>query len=239
MGLTRSAMSCVVAIVAALIALPASATTVPVASLVTAYTYDAPIYDSPGNDSVQERGPPKVTVAHTTYDAVDSLSHGALTRPEAPPTPSISDCLRAEAVAQGVRTTPTTGGPAALVNGHLSRVHLSGVAAKTGDDVFSAGKYLKDSWYKNTFPNRTSLEAGGVRTRPDLFVELPCGARCFLEVKTGPGAGLTRNQATGFPSIRSSGAVPRGANAAAAGLTPGVPMGPTPVWIVRPPWPLW
>lgn len=83
-----------------------------------------------------------------------------------------------------------------------------------------------------------TVEAGGVRTRPDLFVELPCGTKCFIEVKTGPSAGLTPNQATGFPAIRSSGAIPRGRNAAAAGLTPGVPMGPTPVWTVWQPWPL-
>ncbi len=83
-----------------------------------------------------------------------------------------------------------------------------------------------------------TVEAGGVRTRPDLFVETPCGVRCFVEVKTGPTAGLTPNQTTAFPEIISSGGVPRGANAAAAGLPPGQPIGPTPVWVVHQPWPL-
>src|SRR5262249_58702944 len=74
-----------------------------------------------------------------------------------------------------------------------------------------------------------SLDVNGVRTRPDLFVELPNGQRVFLEVKTGPSAGLTPNQTTGFPGVWSGGAVPAGPNAAAAGLTPGVPPGPPPV----------
>jgi hypothetical protein len=77
-----------------------------------------------------------------------------------------------------------------------------------------------------------TVEAGGVRTRPDLYVELPCGTRCFVEVKNGPSAGLTPNQRVAFPVIQSAGGVPVGANAAAAGLTPGVPIGPAPVWVV-------
>ncbi|MGH3937264.1 MAG: hypothetical protein ACRDTG_01300, partial [Pseudonocardiaceae bacterium] len=83
-----------------------------------------------------------------------------------------------------------------------------------------------------------TIEAGGVRTRPDLFVELPSGQPAFLEVKTGPSAGLTPNQTTAFPQIAAQGGVPRGANAAAAGLTPGTAIGPTPVWVVHQPWPL-
>jgi hypothetical protein len=83
-----------------------------------------------------------------------------------------------------------------------------------------------------------TLEAGGVRTRPDLFVQLPNGQQVFLEIKTGASARWTPNQAAAFPQIWTQGAIPRGANAAAAGLTPGVPIGPTPVWTVHYPWPL-
>lgn len=83
-----------------------------------------------------------------------------------------------------------------------------------------------------------TVVADGVRTRPDLLVELPCGSRCFVEVKIGPGAALTSNQSSAFLVIRSTGTVTVGGNAAAAGLTPGVPIGPTPVWVVRQPWPL-
>jgi hypothetical protein len=83
-----------------------------------------------------------------------------------------------------------------------------------------------------------TVESGGVRTRPDLFVELPSGQQAFIEVKTGASAGLTPNQSAAFPSIISGGFTPFGGNAAAAGLTPGMPYGPIPVWVVRQPWPL-
>jgi hypothetical protein len=85
---------------------------------------------------------------------------------------------------------------------------------------------------------KVTLDVNGVRTRPDLFAELPNGQQAFVEVKTGAGAALTPNQAAGFPGIWAGGAVPAGANAVAAGLEPGVALGPTPVWVVRQPWPL-
>ncbi len=77
-----------------------------------------------------------------------------------------------------------------------------------------------------------TVEANGVRTRPDLFVETACGVQCFVEVKTGPYARLTKNQTAAFPAIQSQGFIPRGANAAAAGLTPGAAYGPMPVYTV-------
>jgi len=78
-----------------------------------------------------------------------------------------------------------------------------------------------------------SLRAGGVRTRPDQLVRNADGSIEFVEVKNGPNAGLTRNKATAFPAIRARGAVPFGANAASTGvLTPGTPIGPTPVRVI-------
>jgi RHS repeat-associated protein len=78
-----------------------------------------------------------------------------------------------------------------------------------------------------------TLDAGGVRTRPDLFVQNADGSYSFVEVKTGPNAALTPNQTIGFPAIEAGGAVPAGANAAETGvLTPGVPRGPTPVRVI-------
>jgi RHS repeat-associated protein len=76
-----------------------------------------------------------------------------------------------------------------------------------------------------------TLEAGAVRTRPDLLVRTADGDLAFVEVKNGPSAALTRNQAAGFPVIEMGGAIPRGANAAAAGLPVGQPLPPTPVWV--------
>ena len=79
-----------------------------------------------------------------------------------------------------------------------------------------------------------TVDAGGVRTRPDLFARLPGGQLSFVEVKNGPGARLTPNQERAFPIIRTQGGVPRGANAdKTPGLESGVPIGPTPVWVVR------
>jgi RHS repeat-associated protein len=98
-------------------------------------------------------------------------------------------------------------------------------------------KYLEDQGGK-VLRREVTLEAGGVRTRPDLFVELPNGRQVFIEVKTGLEAGWTPNQSTAFPLIWQGGAIPRGWNAWRAGLSPGVPLGPTPVWTVHVPWPL-
>lgn len=83
-----------------------------------------------------------------------------------------------------------------------------------------------------------TLDVNGVRIRPDLLVRLANGQQAFIEVKTGAGAGLTANQATGLAGIWAGGAVPTGANAAAAGLTPGGALNPMPAWVVWQPWPL-
>ncbi len=77
-----------------------------------------------------------------------------------------------------------------------------------------------------------TVDAGGARARPDLFVQNADGSVNFVEVKTGGGQ-LTRNQTTVYPLIEQGGAVPAGANAANAGLQPGVALPPTPVRIMR------
>ena len=77
-----------------------------------------------------------------------------------------------------------------------------------------------------------SIRAGGGLTRPDFYGENAQGIREFVEVKNGPGSLINRNQATLFPIIEQSGGVPVGSNAARAGLTPGVPLQPTPVRVI-------
>jgi RHS repeat-associated protein len=77
-----------------------------------------------------------------------------------------------------------------------------------------------------------TVDAGGVRARPDLLVQNADGSLNFVEVKTGGGQ-LTPNQQAVYPLIEQGGAVPAGANAANAGLEPGVPLPPTPVRIIR------
>jgi predicted enzyme related to lactoylglutathione lyase len=81
-----------------------------------------------------------------------------------------------------------------------------------------------------------TIDAGGVRARPDLLIQDAEGNLQFVEVKTGGGT-LTPNQQTVYPLIEQGGAVPAGGNAAAAGLTPGVPLPPTPVRVIYLPGP--
>jgi RHS repeat-associated protein len=81
-----------------------------------------------------------------------------------------------------------------------------------------------------------TIDAEGVRARPDLVVRNANGDLQFVEVKTGGGT-LTPNQEIVYPLIERGGAVPAGANAAKAGLTPGVPLPPTPVRVIYLPGP--
>ncbi len=150
--------------------------------------------------------------------------------PSAPATPP----GRAPATAPAVdaRTpAPAAGAATDAARGGLGPVRqgAAGVERAVADLEAAGGRVLG---------REVTIEAGGVRTRPDLFAELPSGQQAFLEIKTGASAGLTPNQTAAFPQIWTQGGVPRGANAAAAGLTPGVPIGPTPVWTVHYPWPL-
>lgn len=76
-----------------------------------------------------------------------------------------------------------------------------------------------------------TMETSAGRTRPDLLVRDAEGNLKFIESKCGPSACLTPNQKAGYPLIESQGGIPRGGNAANAGLTPGEPIGPTPVQV--------
>ncbi len=82
------------------------------------------------------------------------------------------------------------------------------------------------------FGEQISIRAGGGRTIPDFYGQNAQGIREFIEVKNGPGAALNPNQQRLIPIIQQSGGVPVGGNAAAAGLTPGVPIPPTPVRVI-------
>ena len=77
-----------------------------------------------------------------------------------------------------------------------------------------------------------SLRAGGGLTRPDFYGQSAQGFREFIEVKNGASAALNPNQARLFPIVQQSGAVPVGANAARAGLPPGVPILPKHVRVI-------
>ena len=76
-----------------------------------------------------------------------------------------------------------------------------------------------------------TMDTAQGRVRPDLLVRDANGDLKFIDSKNGPSAGLTTNQKVGYPELRANGGVPAGRNAEAAGLVPGVPIGPTPVQI--------
>lgn len=139
--------------------------------------------------------------------------------------------------------SPSGGGSSSSSPTTSSRVSGGATPVKQGEagvdrtiaEIQAAGGTIKG--------REITLDVNGVRTRPDLFANFPdpanaAGKDVFVEVKTGPNADLTANQTTGYPGVRAGGAVPRGGNAARAGLTPGSPLPPTPVVVVRQPWPL-
>jgi len=173
---------------------------------------------------------PQPPTAAYAYDSVTTFPHSTvatltLAAVLTDPAPEQARPVeRASARSRGsVVAAETAGGVGPAAQG------AAGVDRTVADLEAAGGKVLG---------REISVDVNGVRTRPDLFVEFPHGQQGFIEVKTGAGARLTPNQATGFPGIRSGGAVPVGGNAAGAGLAPGVPMGAMPVWIVRQPWPL-
>jgi len=99
----------------------------------------------------------------------------------------------------------------------------AGVARAIGEYEAAGGQVLG---------REISLRAGGGLTRPDFYGQSAQGFREFIEVKNGTSAALNPNQARLFPIVQQSGAVPVGANAARAGLPPGVPIPPTHVRVI-------
>ena len=106
-----------------------------------------------------------------------------------------------------------------------------------------ANAQVKGAWGETFYENTTSdqilggqvtVDTANARVRPDYYVSSPegGGARQFVDIKTGPTAGLNGNQTVGYSELSSQGGVPRGANAAAADLTSGQAIGPTPVNVV-------
>jgi RHS repeat-associated protein len=128
--------------------------------------------------------------------------------------------LAGEAIASvlGRVTRSTRGGSAPVLRGQ------AGVARAIAEIEANGGTILG---------REITLEAGGVRTRPDLLVLTSDGRTVFFEVKNGPGATLTPNQRIAFPAIRGGGAIPRGGNAATAGLPVGQPLPPIQVEMIN------
>jgi RHS repeat-associated protein len=121
-----------------------------------------------------------------------------------------------EIAAGAAGVTGTAGGLGPVLKGQAGVAQSVAAATARGEQVLGS---------------EITVAAGNVTTRPDLLVRQANGALKFIESKCGGGACLSPNQRAGFPVIEAGGAVPRGANAAAAGLKPGQPLGPTEVQV--------
>jgi len=73
---------------------------------------------------------------------------------------------------------------------------------------------------------QVTIETSSVRVRVDLVTETLFGRLRLIESKFGPGAGLTDNQAIGYPEILQSGGTVRGLNGVPAGLPAGTHIQP-------------
>jgi hypothetical protein len=116
-------------------------------------------------------------------------------------------CVAAEAV---------TGGAASVAKGEVGVQQSIAAAEARGETVLG---------------REITMETSGARVRPDILAQDAEGNLKFIEAKNGPFASLTPNQQVGYPLLESEGGIPRGMNAFNAGLTPGEPLGPTPVQI--------
>jgi hypothetical protein len=82
--------------------------------------------------------------------------------------------------------------------------------------------------------SQVTIETQAARTRVDLAARNPAtGEKYLVEAKNGPGASLSKKQAEAFPLIEGGGSIPRGGNAARAGLDVGKPLPPTSVEVMR------
>ncbi|WP_207792989.1 putative toxin [Nocardioides acrostichi] len=104
------------------------------------YVYDAPVYEAPGNDSGQERGPPGAADTDTTYDAVFLGWHGASPRAERRAASPSTAYAHPGARAQVARPATTTGHHVVLADGDLSSFERVGVAANGGANAVRIGQ---------------------------------------------------------------------------------------------------
>ncbi|MFT3874093.1 MAG: hypothetical protein QM714_15860 [Nocardioides sp.] len=119
----------VVAIVAALFAVPAPAGADLSTATVTTYIYDAPVYDKLENCTAAERGPPGAGEINATHDVADLRSRGTSARADRPATPATTTYDYPTTLVQVASATTTTGSQLAATNGDPSSRRWSRVAA--------------------------------------------------------------------------------------------------------------
>ena len=119
----------------------------------TTYTYDSPAASSTLAATNCDRGPPPAATSPSQRADAIGLATAA-SRLDAPAftydTPAWLTLLDKHASYNSC-TGVKPGGDRVVASSLAS----TGVAANGADEAFSAGRYLKDTWYKSTFPNRT------------------------------------------------------------------------------------
>lgn len=110
-------------------------------------------------------------------------------------------------------------------------------AARGGAEPVARGKAGVDAFVRDlesaggrVVTSEPTVYAGGVRTRPDLLVEMPSGEQVFIDVKTGTGR-WTMNQKTGYPAIMAEGGRGAGLRAKEGGIDGAFPS--FRVWVVH------
>ncbi|MFT3874091.1 MAG: hypothetical protein QM714_15850 [Nocardioides sp.] len=159
----------VVAIVAALFAVPAPAGADLSTATVTTYIYDAPVYDKLENCTAAERGPPGAGEINATHDVADLRSRGTSARADRPATPATTTYDYPTTLVQVASATTTTGSQLAATNGDPSSRRWSRVATNAGS------KLLSPSSLADEVANATG---GVLKTNKGGFtVEIPNGSR--------------------------------------------------------------
>lgn len=155
----RRSVALVVAFIAAFFALPAAGASPPDATMQSLVcVYASPAHDLPTNHTAADSGPSAQraeAVGSAGQRAADRASHGVLVRPDASETCGHITYDRTARLVPVDNPGTTSRQHVAAPAGDLASLQRSHVAAKGADEAFSAGKYLNDTWYKSTFPNRT------------------------------------------------------------------------------------
>lgn len=184
----------VVALVAALFAIPSSASAFPATAAVIPHIYDAPNCGAPEDYTARERGPPVTGYTDTTYNAVDLRSYGALARSTGTTPRAVTTYDRPGKFVQGAGiTTPAVGEVQVPGGSSLSQDRLR-VAAKSAR-VFRSGG--------------AAAEGGGI----SLEQAASAASRNGIDVRMmqlaheagGPGYGFTSYTMSGAPFRAANG----------------------------------
>lgn len=137
----RRLVGLLVALLAALLSAPVPSEAAASALPIVTYTYDGHHDAAVWTFTTTERGPPEAYEGTTTYDVVDSRSHGAWARPSLDTLSTAHTYDDSAPLVQVARAAATTQGRARVAGGRDVVFEPSGVAAKSADEVLGALSY--------------------------------------------------------------------------------------------------